>query len=152
MARGVRLCQIQWKAWAKVAAEETGADIKRSADAMGLRSSGIIRLPTRRTLWSVMRGPFVHKKSMQQYERRTHNRLIEFYGESSVSTDATKMVHFLRYFEHTILEANPGSRAKVTLFSDELLEKNQQIIDEELRQADAAAPGGGGPSPEGSPA
>jgi hypothetical protein len=84
-----------------------------------------------------------------QYERRTHNRLIEFYGENAVSTDATKMVHFLRYFEHTILEANPGSRAKVTLFSDELLEKTEQIVAEELHEAQAAAagaPGGSSPS------
>ena len=92
------------------------------------------------------------RRLLPQYERRTHNRLIEFYGASSVSTDATKMVHFLRYFEHTILEANPGSRAKVTLFSDEVLERTEQIVAEELQQeaAQATAALGSGPS-QGSP-
>ena len=56
-----------------------------------------------------------------QYERLTHNRLIDFYGLSTVSSDATKIVSFLRYFEHSILEANPGASAKITLFSDEML-------------------------------
>ena len=58
-----------------------------------------------------------------QFERLTHNRLIDFYGQSTVSPGATKIVNFLRYFEHTILEANPGASAKITLFSDELMEE-----------------------------
>ena len=58
-----------------------------------------------------------------QFERLTHNRLIEFYGQSTVSPDATKIVSFLRYFEHSILEANPGASAKITLFSDEIMEE-----------------------------
>jgi hypothetical protein len=61
-----------------------------------------------------------------QFQRFTHNRLIEIYGQPgatppTLSHDATKTVHFLRYLEHTILPAHAGARAKITLFSDEVL-------------------------------
>ena len=65
-ANAIRMCSIQFKAWSKHIAEELGADIKRSSDAMGLMTSGIIRLPTARRRWSVRRSPFVHSKSHLQ--------------------------------------------------------------------------------------
>ena len=54
-----------------------------------------------------------------QFERRTHTRLIEFYGEGVASHDATKVVTFLRYLEQTILPAHSTARARVMLYSDE---------------------------------
>ena len=63
-----------------------------------------------------------------QFEQLTYKRLIEFYGEGSQTVDATKMVHMLRYIEHTILPAHAGAQMKFTLFSDELIEPGDHTI------------------------
>lgn len=38
---------------------------------------GPIPLPTKREVFTVLRSPFVHKDSREQFERRTHKRLIQ---------------------------------------------------------------------------
>ena len=62
----VRLAQIQLKAWHPTFIEETADEVLRAAKMMGVQASGIIRLPTKRTLYSVLRSPFVHKKHWDQ--------------------------------------------------------------------------------------
>ncbi|KAM5530445.1 hypothetical protein V8D89_015885 [Ganoderma adspersum] len=47
------------------------------ATALGIPISKPVHLPTERRLWTVLRGPFVHKKSQENFERRTHKRLIK---------------------------------------------------------------------------
>lgn len=64
--RGTRLATIQLKGWVKQIIEAVCTDIKKSTDAIGLRTSGVIRLPARRERWSILRSPFVHKKSQEQ--------------------------------------------------------------------------------------
>ncbi len=41
------------------------------------RISGPFPLPTTINRWTVLRGPHVNKKSREQFERRTHHRLID---------------------------------------------------------------------------
>ncbi|KAI8995202.1 ribosomal protein S10 [Trametes punicea] len=48
-----------------------------AAAALGIPISKPVHLPTERRLWTVLRGPFVHKKSQENFERRTHKRLIK---------------------------------------------------------------------------
>ncbi|TDL20428.1 ribosomal protein S10 [Rickenella mellea] len=48
-----------------------------AASALGIPCSRVVRLPTQRSLWTVPRGPFVHKKSQENFERKTHKRLIK---------------------------------------------------------------------------
>ncbi|MGL4647200.1 MAG: 30S ribosomal protein S10 [Mycoplasmoidaceae bacterium] len=44
---------------------ETGADVK-----------GPIPLPTKKEIFTICRSPHVNKQSMEQFERRTHKRLL----------------------------------------------------------------------------
>ena len=48
-----------------------------AATALGVPVSKPVHLPTQRRLWTVLRGPFVHKKSQENFERRTHKRLVK---------------------------------------------------------------------------
>ncbi|KAL1519850.1 hypothetical protein AB1Y20_023353 [Prymnesium parvum] len=116
-----RLAQINLQGYAKIFLEDVCADVIRSAKKMEVQTSGIIRLPTRiQKFGDVLRSPFVHKGAVDQYEIRHHGRLIELYGDGATSADATKVVHFLRYLEHTILPAHQGTaRARIMLFSHE---------------------------------
>ncbi|RPD57022.1 ribosomal protein S10 [Lentinus tigrinus ALCF2SS1-6] len=48
-----------------------------AASALGVPLSKPVHLPTQRRLWTVLRGPFVHKKSQENFERRTHKRVVK---------------------------------------------------------------------------
>lgn len=76
MASRVRLAQVQLKSWVHVILEDVGRDIKRSAGQMGIQTSGVIRLPTKTTRWSVLRSPFVNKSAMDQVRGRPCRRNV----------------------------------------------------------------------------
>ncbi|KJA22712.1 hypothetical protein HYPSUDRAFT_648366 [Hypholoma sublateritium FD-334 SS-4] len=48
-----------------------------AAAALGLPVSQVASLPTQRRLWTVLRGPFAHKKAQENFERRVHKRAIK---------------------------------------------------------------------------
>lgn len=54
----------------------------------GERVSGPVPLPTKREVYTVLRSPFVHKKSREQFELRIHRRLIDIINPSSKIVDA----------------------------------------------------------------
>ncbi|KAF5132695.1 hypothetical protein DV495_001043 [Geotrichum candidum] len=51
----------------------------RAAFYLKLPVTGSVPLPTRRERWTVIRSPFVHAKSKENFERRTHKRLLKVY-------------------------------------------------------------------------
>lgn len=48
-----------------------------AASSLGIPVSRVVFLPTKRTLWTVPRSPFAHKKSQENFERRVHKRAIK---------------------------------------------------------------------------
>jgi small subunit ribosomal protein S10 len=63
-------------------AKRTGADVR-----------GPIPMPNRIEKFTVLRGPHVDKKSREQFERRTHHRLLEIMKDDMASTiDALQKV------------------------------------------------------------
>ncbi|RXW12125.1 hypothetical protein EST38_g13728 [Candolleomyces aberdarensis] len=48
-----------------------------AAASLGIPVSKVVRLPTQRSLWTVPRSPFAHKKSQENFERRTHKRVVK---------------------------------------------------------------------------
>lgn len=119
----VRLAQIHLRSYHPKFITDACNDIQRSAAHMGVHTSGVIPLPTDTRRISLPKAPFVYKKAINQYQHDTHKRLIELYGASTTGQDATNVVHFLRYLEHTILELHPGCSTRVTLFSEEKTER-----------------------------
>lgn len=79
----------------------------RCAGALEIPTGGIASLPTRTSLWTVPRGPFVHKKSQENFWRRTHRRSIKVYDASDATVD--RWLQFLRMHEM------PGVASKVSL-------------------------------------
>ena len=49
----------------------------RTAEKTGAQVSGPIPLPTKRQMWTVLRSPHIDKKSREQFELKTHKRLID---------------------------------------------------------------------------
>ena len=59
-----------------------------TAQKTGAKVSGPIPLPTERNLYCVIRGPHVNKDSREQFEMRTHKRLIDILRPSAKCVDA----------------------------------------------------------------
>ena len=54
----------------------------------GAKVAGPIPLPTRINKYTVLKSPFVNKKSREQFEMRTHKRLIDILDPTSKVMDA----------------------------------------------------------------
>ena len=54
----------------------------------GAKVAGPIPLPTKINKYTVLKSPFVNKKSREQFEMRTHKRLIDIFEPSSDVMDA----------------------------------------------------------------
>ena len=68
--------------------DQSARKIVDTAKSAGARVSGPIPLPTRIERYTVLRSPFIDKKSREQFEIRTHKRLIEIAEPTSKSIDA----------------------------------------------------------------
>ena len=85
MAEKIR---IRLRAFDAAVIDQTASDIVRTAQKTGASVSGPIPLPTRRQLYTVLRSPHVNKKSREQFEVKTHKRLIDVYDPSQQTIDA----------------------------------------------------------------
>ena len=63
-------------------------DIADGARRTGARVAGPIPLPTRVERYTVLRSPHIDKKSREQFEIRTHKRLIHILEPTSKTVDA----------------------------------------------------------------
>ena len=54
----------------------------------GARVAGPVLLPTAISRWTVLRSPHVDKKSREQFEMRTHKRLLDILEPTSQTVDA----------------------------------------------------------------
>ena len=68
--------------------DQAAADIVRTVEKTGARVSGPIPLPTKTQRWTVLRSPHVDKKSREQFELKTHKRLIEIIDSRPQTVDA----------------------------------------------------------------
>jgi len=60
----------------------------KTARRTGAEVSGPIPLPTKRTVYTVLRSPHVNKKSREQFEIRVHKRLIYLTNVTPKAVDA----------------------------------------------------------------
>ena len=68
--------------------DESAARIVQNAQRTGAEVRGPIPLPTQINKWSVIRSPFIDKDSQEQFEMRTHRRLIDVIDPKSETMDA----------------------------------------------------------------
>ena len=68
--------------------DQSASEIVETAKRSGARVSGPIPLPTRIEKLTVNRSPHVDKKSMEQFETRTHKRLIDILAPTPKTVDA----------------------------------------------------------------
>jgi small subunit ribosomal protein S10 len=69
--------RIRLKAYDHRLLDQSAGEIVETAKRTGARVVGPIPLPTRINKYTVLRGPHVDKKSREQFEIRTHKRLLD---------------------------------------------------------------------------
>jgi small subunit ribosomal protein S10 len=80
--------RIRLKAYDHVSLDRSVDEIVRTAKRTGALISGPIPLPTKRSLYTVLRGPTIDKKSREQFEMRIHKRLIDIHNSTPQTVDA----------------------------------------------------------------
>lgn len=73
--------------------DKAASDIAETVVRTGSRVSGPIPLPTKIERFTVNRSPHVDKKSMDQFELRTHKRLLDIIEPSAKTVDELKKLN-----------------------------------------------------------
>ena len=68
--------------------DQSAVQITETAEQTGARVAGPVPLPTRIQKFCVIRSPFIDKDSREQFEIRTHKRLIDIIETTSKTIDA----------------------------------------------------------------
>ena len=69
--------RIRLKAYDHVVLEQSAEKIVDTAKKTGAKVSGPIPLPTEKEIVTILRSPHKHKDSREQFEMRTHKRVID---------------------------------------------------------------------------
>jgi small subunit ribosomal protein S10 len=68
--------------------DQSVAQIVSKAKGTGARIAGPVPLPTRISRYTVLKSPHIDKKSREQFEIRTHRRLIDLHEPKQQTVDA----------------------------------------------------------------
>ena len=80
--------RIRLKAYDHRVLDQSTTEIVDTAKRTGAQVAGPIPLPTSRSITTVLRSPHVDKKSREQFEIRTHKRLIDIVQPTNKTIDA----------------------------------------------------------------
>ena len=80
--------RIRLKAYDHKALDQSAVKIVETAKRTGSRVSGPIPLPTEKEIVTILRSPHKHKDSREQFEMRTHKRLIDILRPTPQTVDA----------------------------------------------------------------
>ena len=80
--------RIRLKAFDHKLLDQSAGEIAETARRTGATVAGPIPLPTKISKYTVLRGPFIDKKSREQFEIRTHKRLLDILEPNKQALDA----------------------------------------------------------------
>lgn len=80
--------RIRLKAYDHKLLDQSATEIIDTVLRTGARTAGPVPLPTRINRYTVLRGPHVDKKSREQFEIRTHKRLLDILEPTQATLDA----------------------------------------------------------------
>ena len=80
--------RIRLKAYDHVVLDQSAEKIVDTAKKTGAKVSGPIPLPTQKEIVTILRSPHKYKDSREQFEIRTHKRLIDIVNPSPKTVDA----------------------------------------------------------------
>ena len=85
---GNQKIRIRLKAFDHKALDSSAEKIVETARRTGARVAGPVPLPTEKNIFTVLRSVYIHKDSREQFEMRTHKRLIDIMDPTPKTVDA----------------------------------------------------------------
>ena len=85
MAQKIR---IRLKAYDHKLLDQSASEIIDTVRRTGARTAGPVPMPTRINKYTVLKGPHIDKKSREQFEIRTHKRLIDIIEPTQATLDS----------------------------------------------------------------
>lgn len=80
--------RIRLRAFDHRVLDSSTSEIVNTAKRTGARVRGPVPLPTRIERFTVLRSPHIDKKSMEQFEMRTHKRVLDIVDPTPQTVDA----------------------------------------------------------------
>ncbi len=80
--------RIKLKSYDHTLIDKSAEKIIKTVKSTGAVVSGPIPLPTKKVIYTVLKSPHVDKKARDQFEIRSHKRLIDILSTSSKTVDA----------------------------------------------------------------
>jgi small subunit ribosomal protein S10 len=80
--------RISLKAFDHRLLDQSVSEITETARRTGAQVAGPVPLPTKVNKFTVLRSPFVNKKSREQFEMRNHKRLVDIIGPTQKTLDS----------------------------------------------------------------
>ncbi len=82
-----QVMRITLKAYDHTLVDQSAARIVETVKRTGAQVSGPVPLPTKREVVTILRSPHKHKDSREQFEQRTHKRLIDIITPNQKTVD-----------------------------------------------------------------
>ena len=80
--------RIRLQAYDHKILDQSNEEIVNTARRTGAQIKGPIPLPTKKEIYTVLRSPHIDKKSREQFETRTHKRLIDIVEPTPATIEA----------------------------------------------------------------
>ena len=93
MAKNSQKIRIRLKAYDHEIIDKSARKIVETAIESGAKVSGPIPLPTRRSIYCVIRSPHVDKDSREHFEIQTHKRLIDIFDPTPKTVDSLMRIN-----------------------------------------------------------
>ena len=88
----IKTIRIKLKAYEHNLIDQSAERIVETAKRTGARVSGPIPLPTEKEIVTILRAPHKYKDSREQFERRTHKRLIDVHNPNPRTMEAMSKI------------------------------------------------------------
>ncbi|WP_066640509.1 30S ribosomal protein S10 [Desulfolucanica intricata] len=80
--------RIRLKAFDHYMLDQSAQKIVETAKRTGAQVAGPVPLPTEKSIYTILRSPHVNKDSREQFEMRTHKRLIDILDPTPKTVDS----------------------------------------------------------------
>ncbi|KAI8059181.1 ribosomal protein S10 domain-containing protein [Gongronella butleri] len=111
----IPVCNLQLRGYLPQQLDFYADFAQRAAFHLGMPCSGTVPLPTQTSRWTVIKSPFVHKKSQENFERKTHKRLLQIKDAHPDVVD--------RWLRYLTINAPSGIGLRATRFDYEALKQ-----------------------------
>ena len=82
------LIRISLKAYDHKLLDKSAEKSIRTAKSTGAIISGPIPMPTKRTVYTVLRSPFIDKKSREQFQTKVHKRVVDIVNSTPKTVES----------------------------------------------------------------